>query len=100
EELNARNWRNATMDTLTLAYALIAVGLVLLAAELFLPTHGVLFGLGLAAALIGVILSFGVSFSTGVTTLTVVVVIVPLLVVALMNLWPSTPMGKRLVLRG
>jgi len=57
------------MDTLTLAYGLIAVGLVLMAAELFLPTHGILFGLGLAAALIGVILSFGVSFSTGVTTL-------------------------------
>jgi len=88
------------MDTLTVAYGLIAVGLVLMAAELFLPTHGILFGLGLAAALIGVILSFGVGFSTGVTTLTIAVIVVPLFVMALLNLWPKTPMGKRLVLRG
>ena len=88
------------MDTLTVAYGLIAVGLVLMAAELFLPTHGILFGLGLAAGLVGVILSFSAGFSTGVTTLTVVVVVVPLFVMALLNLWPKTPMGKRLVLHG
>ncbi len=86
------------MTTLMLAYALIAAGLVLMAAELFLPTHGVLFGLGLAGEVIGVILAFGAGFSTGVTTLAVVVVVVPLAGAVALYLWPRTPMGRRLVL--
>jgi membrane-bound serine protease (ClpP class) len=88
------------MDTLTLAFGLIAVGLLLMAAELMLPTHGILFGLGLAAVLVGVILSFGAGFSTGVTTLTVMVVVVPILMSVLFYLWPKTPLGKHLFLRG
>jgi membrane-bound ClpP family serine protease len=91
--------RTEAMDTLALAYGLIAVGLVLMAAELLLPTHGALFGLGLAAELIGVVLSFGAGFSTGLTTLTVTVIVVPVVGAALVYLWPKTPLGKRLFLR-
>jgi membrane-bound serine protease (ClpP class) len=87
------------MDTLTLALGLIAVGLLLMASELLLPTHGVLFGLGLACELIGVILSFGAGFSTGVTTLTIMVGVVPLLTGLMLYLWPKTPLGKRMILR-
>jgi membrane-bound serine protease (ClpP class) len=68
-------------------------------AELMLPTHGILFGLGLAAVLIGVILSFGAGISTGVTILTVMVIVVPALMGILLHFWPKTPMGKRLFLR-
>jgi membrane-bound ClpP family serine protease len=87
------------MDTLTLAYALIAIGLLLMAAELMLPTHGVLFGLGLGCELVGVILSFGAGFSTGVATLTVMVVVVPLMMGLLLYVWPRTPLGRRMILR-
>jgi membrane-bound ClpP family serine protease len=87
------------MDTLTLAYGLIAVGLLLMAAELMLPTHGVLFGLGLGCVVVGVILSFGAGFSTGVTTMTVMAVVVPLLMGLLLYVWPRTPLGKRMILR-
>ena len=87
------------MDTLTLAWGLIAAGLLLMAAELLLPTHGVLFGLGLGCELVGVILSFGAGFYTGMTTLTVTVVLVPLLTGIFLYLWPRTPMGKRLILQ-
>jgi membrane-bound serine protease (ClpP class) len=86
------------MTTLMLAYMLIAAGLVLMAAELFLPTHGILFGLGLAGEMVGVILAFGAGFSTGVTTLAVVVVVVPLVAAVALYIWPRTPMGRRLVL--
>jgi membrane-bound ClpP family serine protease len=93
------NETQSAMDTLTLAFVLIAVGLLLMAAELLLPTHGILFGLGLAAELIGVILSFGAGFSTGVTTLTLMVVVVPLLTSVMLYLWPKTSLGKRLILQ-
>jgi membrane-bound ClpP family serine protease len=86
------------MDNLQLAYGLIAVGIVLMAAELFLPTHGVLFALGIGANIIGVALSFQYGLSTGITTLAVVVVVVPIVGSALLRLWPKTPMGKHLFL--
>ena len=86
------------METLPLAYGLIAVGLLLMAAELFLPTHGILFGLGLGATLIGVVLTFRSGLPTGVITLLVVVIAVPVFGGVLVRLWPKTPMGKRLFL--
>lgn len=86
------------MDTLTLAIGLIAIGTILMAAELLLPTHGILLGLGGAGLVIGVILSFRLGMSTGVTTLTIVAVLLPVAGVAALNLWPKTPMGRRLML--
>ncbi|HYV39074.1 MAG TPA: hypothetical protein VE988_25535 [Gemmataceae bacterium] len=86
------------MDTLTIAYALIAVGLVLMAAELFVPTHGVLLALGVGAGIIGVAMTFSYGLSTGVMTLLVLLVVVPIFGGLLMRLWPKTPMGKHLFL--
>jgi len=87
------------MDTLTIAYGLIAIGLVLMAAELLLPTHGMLLALGVGAAIIGVAMTFQYGLSTGVITLLVLVVVVPLFGSALLRIWPKTPMGKRLFLQ-
>jgi|SRR5579862_2793699 len=86
------------MDTLPLAYGLIAIGIVLMAAELLLPTHGMLFGLGVGAEIIGVALTFRYGLSTGVATLVVVVIVVPVIGGALLRIWPKTPMGKHLFL--
>src|SRR5271167_3799446 len=88
------------IDTLTLAYALIALGLVLMAAELFVPTHGVLLALGTGAGIIGVALTFHYGLPTGVTTLAVLLVVVPVAGGVLMRIWPKTPLGKRLFLPG
>jgi membrane-bound serine protease (ClpP class) len=88
------------MDTLTLAYVLIALGLMLMAAELFIPTHGILLALGVGASIIGVALTFHYGLPTGVTTLAVLVVVVPVLGGALLRIWPRTPLGKRLFLPG
>jgi membrane-bound ClpP family serine protease len=88
------------MDTLSLAYVLIAVGLVLMGAELFLPTHGVLLALGVGAAIVGVALAFSYGLSTGIMTLLILVVLVPVLGTVLLRIWPKTPMGKRLFLPG
>jgi uncharacterized protein YqfA (UPF0365 family) len=69
-------------------------------AELLLPTHGILFGLGVGAAIIGVALTFRYGLSTGVITLMVVIVVVPLLGGVLLRIWPKTPLGKHLFLPG
>src|SRR5438552_1463994 len=86
-------------DYLPLAWSLIAIGLVLMAGELLLPTHGMLLGLGVGAAIIGIGLTFRYGgISTGVITLVVLVVVVPILGAGLIRIWPQTPMGKHLIL--
>jgi membrane-bound serine protease (ClpP class) len=88
------------MDNLTLAYVLIALGLVLLVAELFLPTGGVLFVLSVVALIVGVAMTFRYDQSTGVVTLIGVFVAIPLLGAIALHYWPKTPMGRRFVLSG
>jgi membrane-bound ClpP family serine protease len=88
------------MDNLTLAYVLIGVGLVLLLAELFLPTGGVLFVLSVGALVVGVAMTFSYDQSTGVVTLIAVFVAIPLLGAIAFHYWPKTPLGKRFFLSG
>ncbi|MFL5244624.1 MAG: hypothetical protein ACJ8FY_21190 [Gemmataceae bacterium] len=83
---------------LTLAYTLIAVGFLLLAAELFIPTSGTLFVLALAAIAGGVIMAFMYDSSTGLLTLVAVVIAMPIAGSVLLHYWPKTPMGRRLFL--
>jgi membrane-bound serine protease (ClpP class) len=91
------------MDTpLTLAFVLIAVGLLLLVAELFLPSGGLLFVLSLAALVIGVAMTFLYSEdpSTGLITLIALFIAVPVLSSVMLHYWPKTAMGKRFFLAG
>jgi membrane-bound ClpP family serine protease len=76
------------------------VGLVFMVAELFLPTHGILFALGVGAEIVGVALTFHDGLSTGVSTMLVLLVVIPALGGAMLRIWPKTPMGKRLFLQG
>jgi membrane-bound serine protease (ClpP class) len=82
------------------AVLLIVVGLVFLVAELFLPTHGVLFLAGAAAIFAGVALTFihGDS-STGVLTLVSVFIFVPTVWGLAFQVWRRSPMGRRMILR-
>lgn len=88
------------MDNLTVAYVLIALGLVLLVAELFVPTSGTLFLACSVCLLAGIVMSFYYGdASTGMVTLLCVFVAVPALATVAMYFWPRTPMGRRLILR-
>jgi membrane-bound serine protease (ClpP class) len=82
---------------LTLAFALIVLGFVLLAAELLFPS-GVLAVIALIAILVGVAWTFSVDTTIGAITLGVVIVILPLLGILLMRIWPKTWLGRRLFL--
>src|SRR5262245_10173416 len=92
-----------TMDSVTLALALILIGagLILLLAELFLPTGGILFVVALLAIAAGVALPFYYGdTSTGVFTLVGVAVVVPALAAIAIHYWPKTRMGRRLFQTG
>jgi membrane-bound ClpP family serine protease len=88
------------MDNLTLAYILIAIGIVLMIAELFIPTGGICFLLAGLFTLAGVSLAFFYGdTSTGMITLVTVFVAVPILLSALFYLWPESLWGRRLIHR-
>jgi membrane-bound serine protease (ClpP class) len=88
------------MDNLAIAYALILLGLVLLAAELFLPTGGVLSVLALGAEVVGIAMAFNYGTPTGVITLIAVVILVPIVASLVFRYGPHTALGKKLFLTG
>jgi membrane-bound serine protease (ClpP class) len=84
-----------------LAYVLIAVGFVLLAAELFLPTSGTLFVLSVICIAGGVGMTFYYgSTPIGVITLVAVFILLPTFGGLLLRYWPRTRMGKKMFLSG
>jgi membrane-bound serine protease (ClpP class) len=86
--------------TLTLSLSLIALGMLLLLAELFLQT-GVLTIAGLVAIAIGVVMPFyHGDTSTGVVTLIGVVIAVAAFGVFALHYWPKTAMGRRMFQTG
>jgi membrane-bound ClpP family serine protease len=86
------------MDYLTLAYVLIAIGIVLLVAELFIPTGGVCFLLSAFFDIAGISLIFFYgSTMNGIIALVSIFVIVPILLSTLFYLWPQWLWGSRLI---
>jgi membrane-bound serine protease (ClpP class) len=85
------------MEYLTLAYVLIALGLVLLLAELFIPSMGLLTVLGLAAVIGGVVLTYLYGDpALFLVTVVGVFIALPAVFVFGMYYWPRTPLGRRL----
>ena len=90
-------WPRNCMDPLTLAYILIAIGVVLLIAELFIPTGEDCFIIAMGCFLGGIAVSFVYGDNrTGITTLIIVFVIVPVILMAWFWLWPESMWGSRL----
>jgi membrane-bound serine protease (ClpP class) len=92
------------MDNLFFAYLLIVLGLLFLAAELFIPSFGVMFVLGVAGLVVGIAMTFspatGGSVAHGIVTLIAVFVIIPTVGPLLLHYWPKTALGKRFFLSG
>jgi membrane-bound ClpP family serine protease len=83
---------------LTMGYALIGVGFLLLVVELFIPTSGTLFVVAVASIAFGVTLTFWYDPSTGAWTLGGVFIALPILGKILLYYWPRTPFGRRMLL--
>ena len=74
-----------------------AVMFVLLAAELFIPTGGVL---GIAAAVVGIaalLCLFRYDTTWGLSGVLALLVLVPAFAVFAFRVWPHTPMGRRII---
>jgi membrane-bound serine protease (ClpP class) len=81
-------------------WLLIALGFLLLVAELFIPTGGVLFVLSIASLIVGVGMTYYVDPASFVFTLIAVVVGAPVLLGVAFYYWPRTPIGKKFFLAG
>jgi membrane-bound serine protease (ClpP class) len=83
--------------SLTLAYVLIAAGILLLAAELLFPS-GVLLVLAVTALAVGVALTFAYNTTTGIITLIAVAVTLPVAGRLLVRYWTRTRWGRQFFL--
>lgn len=92
------------MDNLVLPYGLILLGLLLLGAEIFLPTGGILFVLALGSLVVGVAMVFAhdAQHDTrwGMATVVSLAVLIPVLGSLLLHYWPKTAIGRRFFLSG
>lgn len=86
------------MDNLYLVFGLIAVSLVLLTLEMILPVGGIFFVLGMAGIITGIAMTFASGLSVGLTTLIVVLVILPTLFRLVLRLGPRTALGRKIFL--
>jgi membrane-bound serine protease (ClpP class) len=81
-------------------WVLIVLGLLLLVAELFIPTGGVLFVLSVGALVVGVAMNFAYDPSAGYVTLVTIFIAVPILAAVAFHYWPKTALGRRFFLAG
>jgi membrane-bound ClpP family serine protease len=84
----------------TLGYLLVAAGLLLMVAELLLPTGGILFVVGIGSLIGGVAMTFAYDATHGLVLLVALFLLVPTAGPVVLYLWPRTPVGRRLVLSG
>ena len=86
------------MTPATLAILLLLAGIVLLVAEMLLPTHGVLGLLGAAALAGSVITCFRIDSRLGFGALAAMVLAAPFGWMLFVKIWPRTPIGRRMIL--
>ncbi|HEX5103782.1 MAG TPA: NfeD family protein [Pirellulaceae bacterium] len=87
------------MDAATWAFILLALGLIFLVLEFFIPSSGslaVMCALSLMAA-IGV--GFAAGPWTGLSILITVAVVVPAALIAAVQWWPETPIGRMILIQ-
>lgn len=85
---------------MTWAILLLGAGLILVLAEVLIPSMGVLGTLAAACIIAAQVFAWREDSQTGVNFMIVSGVLVPLVVMGGMRLFPHTPMGKQLVAPG
>lgn len=86
------------MDPIYWAIILLVLGILVVLLEFIVPSGGVL---GVTAATLlgaGVVVAFMHSLTAGTIALVALAITLPSLFVAFVNIWPSTPLGKRILL--
>ncbi len=87
------------MDPLFWSGLLLLVGLLLVVAEVFVPSGGLLGFLAVASVLACVFMAFfSRGLEAGLAFLSITAVAVPVTLVLAFRWWPKTPMGRRILL--
>ena len=86
------------MDLLGWAAILLVVGLILAMLEIFVPSGGVLGFLSVTSLIAALVMAFRHSPWSGLGFLGLAVFAVPAGLVFALQLWPKTPMGRRILL--
>lgn len=79
--------------------ACLLAGLLLLIVEVFVPSGGLIGFLSLGFLGMSLWMAFARSSTTGVSFLVCLVILLPVTLAFAVKLWPSTPFGKRLILK-
>lgn len=87
------------MSTLAWPLLLLAFGLLLLIAEVFIPSGGLIGLLAICCLILSLWQAFRQSTTTGLWFLVADFLLMPLALAAAMYLWPRTPLAKRVFLR-
>jgi len=86
------------MSTLAWPLLLLAFGLLLLIAEVFIPSGGLIGFLALCCLGLSLWCAFQVSFELGLKFVLADCLLIPLAAAVAIHLWPRTPVGRRVLL--
>ena len=86
------------MDPITWSIILLSVGFLVVFLELFIPSAGMLGILATILLVSGVVVAFFHSLFAGAIALLITVVSIPVLLAIMVNVWPHTPLGRRILL--
>lgn len=85
------------MSEVAMLVILYAVGLAMLVAEIFIPSHGVLTLAGLGLLVWAVVKTFAVGGETaGVVAIVACLVLLPVMAYLSVTIWPHTPIGRKI----
>ena len=85
------------MTPLVWAILLLALALLLILLEAFIPSGGVLGFLAAIALVASLVVGFLGGMKSGAINLVLATVVVPAAIYTLVKLWPSTPMGRMIL---
>ena len=87
------------MDPWAWAIVLLLIGLGLAIMEVFIPSAGILSFLAICSLVAAIVMAFLEGPTVGFTVLISAVLGLPVAVVLALRWWPSTPLGRRMLLR-
>jgi membrane-bound serine protease (ClpP class) len=87
------------MTPLSIAILLFAIGGLLLFAEVFLPSHGILGLMGGLAVFAGLVACFVIGRWIGLSVFVGLLVITPFMWAWAIKIYPKTPIGRRMILQ-
>ncbi len=86
------------MSPLVWSILLIVAGLIVIAVELFLPSAGLLGILAGSLIVAGIVAAFLSGVVAGTVVLVATSLSLPILIALAIKIWPSTPIGKRILI--